>query len=89
MGELSVFYRGLFVHSNYSVAVEFSKIANSAAIVGSYTHIVVFVWRQLEFAFFGALTSVGALFVLEWGEKAIKTKGAKTTIQHLQRKGYF
>ena len=24
-----------------------------------------FVWRQLEFAFFGALTSVGALFILE------------------------
>ncbi len=23
------------------------------------------VWRQLEFAFFGALTSVGALFILE------------------------
>ncbi len=22
-----------------------------------------FVWRQLEFAFFGALTSVGALFI--------------------------
>ena len=25
--------------------------------------IVVFVWRQLKFAFFGALTSVGALFI--------------------------
>ena len=26
-----------------------------------------FVWRQLEFAFFGALTSVGALFVFTGG----------------------
>ena len=24
---------------------------------------IEFVWRQLEFAFFGALTSVGALFI--------------------------
>ena len=47
--------------------VEFSKSANSATIVVSYTHIVVFVWRQLGFAFFGALTSVGALFVLKGG----------------------
>ena len=64
MGELSVFYRGLFVHSYFTAGVEFSKSANSATAVGSYTHIVVFVWRQLEFAFFGALTSVGALFIL-------------------------
>ena len=32
-----------------------------------------FVWRQLEFAFFGALTSVGALFVLK-GKKEIMKK---------------
>ena len=62
MGELSVFYGGLFLHFYFTTGVEFSKNANSATVVGSYTHIVVFVWRQLEFAFFGALTHVGALF---------------------------
>jgi len=31
----------------------------------SYLPFVVFVWRQLEFAFFGALTSVGALFYFQ------------------------
>ena len=31
------------------------------------------VWRQLEFAFFGALTSVGALFYFE-GEKTMEEK---------------
>jgi len=30
---------------------------------------VGFVWRQLESAFFGALTAVGALFILLGGEK--------------------
>ena len=28
-----------------------------------FIRVVGFVWRQLEFAFFGALTSVGALFI--------------------------
>ncbi len=54
MGELSVFYRGLFVCTYFSVDVEFSKNANSATTVESHPHIVVFVWRQLGFAFFGA-----------------------------------
>ena len=57
MGELSVFIEG-FLLTLFSIAIEFGKNANSAAIVGSYTHIVVFVWRQLEFAFFSATTSL-------------------------------
>ena len=64
MGELSVFIEGFLSIPIFTAEVEFSKNANSATAVGSYTHIVVFVWRQLEFAFFGALTSVGALFIL-------------------------
>ena len=32
------------------------------------------VWRQLEFAFFGALTSVGALFVFIGGYMSIKNQ---------------
>ena len=62
MGKLSVFIEGFLSIPIFSVGVEFSKNANSATTVGSYTHIVVFVWRQLEFAFFGALASVGAPF---------------------------
>ena len=44
---------------------EFGKNANSFNdrwIVEHYPTHLKFVWRQLEFAFFGALTSVGALF---------------------------
>ena len=32
-----------------------------------------FVWRQLESAFFGALTLVGALFVFKVGQKVLKS----------------
>ncbi|MBR2926451.1 MAG: hypothetical protein IKC31_02610 [Clostridia bacterium] len=71
------FYRGLFVHFYFTADVEFSKNANSATAVGSYTHIVVFVWRQLEFAFFGALTSVGALFYFHRRKTQRHTKGEK------------
>lgn len=35
----------------------------------SVSHQFVFVWRQLEFAFFGALTSVGALFCFYYKER--------------------
>ena len=42
--------------------MDFGKNADSATGVESYIQIVVFVWRQLESAFFGALTTVGALF---------------------------
>ena len=65
MGELSVFIEGFLSIPIFRWIDEFSKSANSATTVGSYTHIVVFVWRQLEFAFFGALTSVGALFIFK------------------------
>ena len=64
LGELSAFVGGFLAVSIFKVVVEFGKNANSATIMESYAHIVVFVWRQLEFAFFGALTSVGALFIL-------------------------
>lgn len=41
--------------------------------VVSYPYSLVFVWRQLESAFFGAVTSVAALFVfiekIKKGEK--------------------
>ena len=63
MGELSVFIEGFLSIPIYTADVDFCKNANSATAVGSYTHIVVFVWRQLEFVFFGALTPVGALFI--------------------------
>ena len=50
----------------FAMDVEFSqKTQIPASVVESDSHIVVFVWRQLEFAFFGALTSVGALFYLK------------------------
>ena len=55
--------RGFYTHTHFTMAVEFSKSANSAAIVESSPVRCFFVWRQLEFAFFGALTSVGALFI--------------------------
>ena len=70
MGKLSVFIEGFLAMSIGVVGVEFSKNANSAPIMESYTHLVVFVWRQLEFAFFGALTLVGALFIFT---ESIKT----------------
>ena len=71
MGELSVFIEGFLSVPIFTMDVEFGKSANSATIVESYTHIVVFVWRQLEFAFFGALASVGAPFCFY--RKEIKT----------------
>ena len=58
LGELSAFVGGFLAVSIFKVVVEFGKNANSATIMESYAHIVVFVWRQLEFAFFGALTSL-------------------------------
>ena len=73
MGALC-FYGGFFAYPYFTMAVEFGKNANSATIVESYTHIVVFVWRQLGFAFFGALTSVGALFVFT-EEQSKRRKG--------------
>jgi len=42
--------------------LKLAKMQIPASVVESDSHIVVFVWRQLGFAFFGALTSVGALF---------------------------
>ena len=63
MGELSVFIGSFLCVPIFTADVELSKNANSATAVGSYTHIVVFVWRQLEFAFFGAVTPVAALFI--------------------------
>ena len=71
MGELSVFIGSFLSVPIFTADVEFSKNANSATAVGSYTHIVVFVWRQLELAFFGAVTPVAALFVLKGGEYAV------------------
>ena len=41
----------------------FGKNVKSTTALECYTHIVVFVWRQLEFAFFGAVTPVAALFI--------------------------
>ena len=46
--------------------LEFGKNANSAKLGVAKGFVLVrfqLVWRQLEFAFFGALTSVGALFI--------------------------
>ena len=58
---MGVFYPYIFSQE----LLNFGKNANSAISVESYIHVIVFVWRQLGFAFFGALTSVGALFVFE------------------------
>ena len=44
------------------------KNACSADLRMVFIREVGFVWRQLELAFFGALTLVGALFVLEGGK---------------------
>ena len=68
------FYRGLctlFIF--FTIVDEISKNADSATIVEFYTQIVVFVWRQLESAFFGALTSVGALFIFKAKNKQKET----------------
>ena len=45
--------------------IEFGKKANSSNSICEiiFPYLFRFVWRQLEFAFFGALTSVGALFI--------------------------
>ena len=58
-GEVYLFFAAL----NF---LEFGKNANSAKLgVAKGFFLVRFqlVWRQLEFAFFGALTSVGAPFI--------------------------
>ena len=44
------------------VRIKIGKNAYSANLHKVFIRRVGFVWRQLEFAFFGALTSVGALF---------------------------
>ena len=49
------------------IFLEFGKNANSSKLSVAKDFFLVrfqLVWRQLEFAFFGALTSVGALFIL-------------------------
>ena len=81
MGALC-FYGGFFAYPYFTMAVEFGKNANSATIVESYTHIVVFVWRQLGFAFFGALTSVGALFYFYFISKGEKQYEKKKNRKH-------
>ena len=45
--------------------MEFGKNANPGDRYAGFTALVLFqlVWRQSEFAFFSALTSVGALFI--------------------------
>ena len=56
--------------------LEFGKNANSAKLVVAKDFFLVpfqLVWRQLEFAFFGALTSVGALFIFTLGSEAFKS----------------
>ena len=70
--KLNIFERGspphgrgvpFFAAPNF---LEFGKNANSTKLsVAKGFSLVQFqlVWRQLEFAFFGALTSVGALFI--------------------------
>ena len=50
--------------------MRFGKNADSAIGVESYILSLVFVWRQLELAFFGAVTSVAALFVFREKYKA-------------------
>lgn len=40
-----------------------------------------FVWRQLEFAFFGALTPVGALFIFGKEMRAVKKKFLALDVQ--------
>ena len=52
--------------------LEFGKNANSAKLGVAKGFVLVrfqLVWRQLEFAFFGALTSVGALFYFIFWEE--------------------
>ena len=50
-------------------ADEYCKNAVSTAVIESSLPFVVFVWRQLESAFFSALTSVGALFIFMGGKR--------------------
>ena len=58
--------------------LEFGKNANFVKVGVAKSLVLVqfkLVWRQLEFAFFGALTSVGALFIFT--EKYIYFKEKK------------
>ena len=58
--------------------LNFGKNANFADSICDYITISFrFVWRQLEFAFFGALTSVGALFIFERRKKNVLLKMRK------------
>jgi len=50
------------VHFLMQVRIKIGKSAYSTNLLMVFIQRVGFVWRQLEFAFFGALTSVGALF---------------------------
>ena len=51
------------------MSVEFGKIANLPNLCLVFMFPLGFVWRQFWFAFFGALTSVGALFILPNNKK--------------------
>ncbi len=65
MGELSVFIGGFFSVSNFRQVLNLAKAQIPHLLWGVIPISFVFVWRQLEFAFFGALASVGALFIFK------------------------
>ena len=53
----------LYLFLSYIISLDFGKSVNPIRGYGRDTLIPLkFVWRQSGFAFFGALTSVGALF---------------------------
>jgi len=62
MGKLSIFIGGIVPFCLFYNSCLISVKAQISQLLLRVIPIVVFVWRQLEFAFFGALTSVGALF---------------------------
>ena len=61
--KLSVFIGGFMPIPFFGVVVVYRQKCRFRNHRGEFIRFVVFVWRQLEFAFFGALTSVGALFI--------------------------
>ena len=66
-----MFVGGLMSIPIFASQMKSGKSACSADLHMVFIRKVGFVWRQLELAFFGALTLVGALFVLKGGRQVV------------------
>ena len=69
MGKLSVFIGGFFAVLALRWILNLAKAQIPQPSWRVIPISLFFVWRQWEFAFFGALTHVGALFYFLWRKK--------------------